>query len=86
MELVFWAGAKAVAGVSTETWPATSISAALRAAAERRGDPRFDRLLSVCTVLVDGVVVRAEQLEAPLASSVRAEILPPYAGGGRNSH
>lgn len=81
MELVYWAGAKAAAGTSAETWPASSIGAALRAAAERRADPRFDRLLSVCTVLIDGVVVRADQLDTPLSGSVRAEILPPYAGG-----
>ena len=78
---MFWAGAKTVAGVATEFWPVQTIGAALRAAAEQRRDPRFDRLLAVCTVLVDGVVVRAEQLDEPVAGVVRAEILPPFAGG-----
>jgi len=78
---VFWAGARAVAGTATESWQVESIGAALRAAAERRADPRFDRLLAVCTVLVDGVVVHAERLADPVEGVVRAEILPPFAGG-----
>jgi hypothetical protein len=78
---VFWAGAKAVAGTGSERWPANSIGAALEAAAEHRRDPRFDRLLAVCTVLVDGVVVRSERLNDPIEGVVRAEILPPFAGG-----
>lgn len=81
VDLVFWAGAKNVAGVGSESWSVSSIGAALRAAAEQRRDARFDRLLAVCTVLVDGVVVRAEQLDAPVHGAIRAEILPPYAGG-----
>jgi molybdopterin converting factor small subunit len=81
VDLVFWAGAKAVAGTDVETWQVHSIGAALQAAAERRRDPRFDRLLVVCTVLVDGVVVRSERLGDPLEGVVRAEILPPFAGG-----
>lgn len=81
---MFWAGAKAVAGTASEQWPARSVGEALRAAATSRApDPRFDRLLTVCTVLVDGVVVHTDQWDAPLTGSVRAEILPPYAGGAR---
>jgi hypothetical protein len=84
VELVFWAGAKAVAGAAAEQWPARTLGEALRAAAASRApDARFDRLLTVCTILVDGVVVHPEAWEAPLDGSVRAEILPPYAGGGR---
>lgn len=81
VDLVFWAGAKAVAGTGAETWRVDSIGAALQAAADRRRDPRFDRLLRVCTVLVDGVVVRPERLGDRLTGAVRAEILPPFAGG-----
>ena len=78
---VFWAGAKALAGVSTETWRVDTVGAALQAAADQRQDPRFDRLLRVCTVLVDGVVVRPERLGDRLSGAVRAEVLPPFAGG-----
>ena len=82
VDLVFWAGAKAVAGTATERWVAGTLGEALRAAAASRApDTRFDRLLAVCTVLVDGVVVRPERWEAPLDGPVRAEILPPFAGG-----
>ncbi len=38
IDLVFWAGAKAVAGTDVETWQVNSIGAALQAAAERRRD------------------------------------------------
>ena len=81
MELVFWAGAKAVAGVAAENWAVNSVGAALRAAAERRHDERFDRLLRVCTVLVDGVVVHPADYDLVREGSVRAEVLPPFAGG-----
>lgn len=82
VDLVFWAGAKAVAGTGTERWPAQTLGEALRAAAASRApDARFDRLLAVCTILVDGVVVHPERWEAPLDGPVRAEILPPFAGG-----
>ena len=82
VDLVFWAGAKSVAGTGTERWPADSVGAALQAAAaSRRQDARFDRLLAVCTVLVDGVVVHRERWSEPLDGAVRAEILPPFAGG-----
>ena len=71
-----------MAGTASERWSAGSLGEALRAASASRGsDPRFDRLLAVCTVLVDGVVVRSERWDDPLTGSVRAEILPPYAGG-----
>ena len=81
MELVYWAGAKAAAGVAAESWPVETVGAALRAAAERRQDERFDRLLRVCTVLVDGVVVHPVDYDTRRPGPVRAEILPPYAGG-----
>jgi len=79
---VFWAGAKAVAGTASERWHAETLGEALRAAAASRApDARFDRLLTVCTVLVDGVVVHPERWEAPLDGPIRAELLPPFAGG-----
>lgn len=81
MELVYWAGAKAIAGVASEIWPVDTVGAALRAAAERRRQERFDQLLRVCTVLVDGVVVHPADYEKVWPGLVRAEILPPFAGG-----
>lgn len=81
VDLVFWAGAKAVAGTASEIWRVDTVGAALRAAAATRQDSRFDRLLDVCTVLVDGVVLHRDHLEQPVQGAVRAEILPPFAGG-----
>ncbi|MDN5771401.1 MAG: hypothetical protein L0H24_10970, partial [Microlunatus sp.] len=81
VQLVFWAGAKAIAGKTSESWSVETVGAALRAAAQARRDPRFDRLLEVCSVLIDGVVLHPDQVERPVVGQVRAEILPPFAGG-----
>ena len=71
-----------MAGTASERWHAETLGEALRAAAASRApDARFDRLLTVCTVLVDGVVVHPERWEAPLDGPMRAELLPPFAGG-----
>jgi hypothetical protein len=35
----------------------------------------------VSSILVDGKLTRAEELDADLAGPVRVEILPPFAGG-----
>ena len=81
VRLHYWAGARAAAGTEMETWSATSIAGALEAAQQARGDPRFARVLSVCSVLLDGVVVRSEALDDVLDGPVTVEILPPFAGG-----
>ncbi len=80
VSLHYWAGARAAAGTESETWPAATIGAALAAARANR-DPGFARVLSVCSLLVDGVVVTTDQLEVPLTASVVVEVLPPFAGG-----
>ena len=85
ISLHYWAGARAAAGTETESWAANSIAEALEAAQRVRADPHFSRVLSVCSVLVDGAVVRAEDLHRPLHSPVTAEILPPFAGGSARS-
>ncbi len=79
--LHYWGGARAAAGTSSESWPAASVAAALEAARTAHHDPRFDRVLRVCSVLVDGVVVHPEDLDRPLDGPVQVEILPPFAGG-----
>lgn len=80
--LRYWAGARAAAHVETETMTAASVADALsQAKALRPGDAEFDRVLSLCTVLVDGRAVHHEQLGAALGSDVTAEVLPPFAGG-----
>jgi molybdopterin synthase sulfur carrier subunit len=77
----YWAGAKAAAGVEEEAVEAASIAAALYVVRERRKDSRFERVLAVSSILVDGQLARAEDLEQTLSQPVRVEILPPFAGG-----
>jgi len=86
VRLHYWAGARAAAGTEVETWSADSIAEALAAARQSREDPRFARVLSICSVLVDGVVVRSEALDDPLDGPVTVEILPPFAGGSDADH
>jgi len=78
----YWGGAKAAAGVESETVQAESVAAALFTALARRdGDPAFARVLTVSSVLVDGVALTGDRLAQPLERDVTAEILPPFAGG-----
>ncbi len=81
ISLYYWAGAKAAAGVAVERFEAGTVADALRCARAQRSDPRFDQMLSVSSLLVDGVVVRGDALARPLEEPVRVEILPPFAGG-----
>lgn len=79
----YWAGAKAAAGVEMERFEADSVSAALEQARDARGDPSFDRVLKMSSVLIDGVAAHREDLARPLSTDVRVEILPPFAGGAK---
>jgi molybdopterin synthase sulfur carrier subunit len=82
ISLYYWAGAKAAAGVSMERFETDSVAAALeQARRSRTGDAHFDRVLRMSSVLVDGVVARADDLEGMRSGDVRVEILPPFAGG-----
>jgi sulfur-carrier protein len=81
VHLHYWAGARAAAGTEHEEFLATSVADALAQARALRGDARFDRVLAACSVLVDGVVLHPTQFERVLTGDVRAEVLPPFAGG-----
>lgn len=81
VSLHYWAGAQAAAGVRSEQIEATSVAQALEIARTRRADPLFDRVLSVCTYLIDGVSTRADDLDQLLDEDLLVEILPPFAGG-----
>jgi molybdopterin synthase sulfur carrier subunit len=85
ISLYYWAGAKAAAGLAMERFEANSVADALRQARDARSDARFDRVLSVSSVMVDGLVVQGVDLEQPLTEDVRVEILPPFAGGALTS-
>lgn len=83
----YWAGARAAAGVSEETFSSPTTVASLRAAAvERHPDsPRLAEVLAVCSVLVDGrqpsAAPGANPAEVVIDAGSTVEFLPPFAGG-----
>ena len=81
ISLYYWAGAKAAAGLETERFEAESVSEALDQARSRHRDARFERVLSVSSVLIDGLVANHEAQNRTLTEPTRVEILPPFAGG-----
>jgi len=82
VSLYYWAGAKAAAGTDLERFEADTVAAALAQARAQRSDPRFDRVLSASSLLIDGLVAQHVDLQRVLEEPVRVEILPPFAGGG----
>lgn len=80
----YWAGARAAAGVPEERFEVdrpVRLAELLTAAVERH-DPGLERVLQVCSVLVDGTPVassNAADVEVPPGAEV--EFLPPFAGG-----
>jgi molybdopterin synthase sulfur carrier subunit len=81
VSLHYWAGARAAAGLETETVSAGSVAEAIDAVLARRQDARFALVIKACSILVDGLATRGEDLGCPLAADVEVEILPPFAGG-----
>jgi molybdopterin converting factor small subunit len=81
VSLHYWAGAKAAAGLSEEKIDARSVAEALDVARRQRSDPRFDRVLQVSSILIDGRTAHQEDLERQLTQAIQVEVLPPFAGG-----
>jgi molybdopterin synthase sulfur carrier subunit len=81
VHLHYWAGAKAAAGTAEETVEAPSVRRALEVASAARADGQFDRVLSACSLLVDGLAAHEGDLDRPLDGPVWVEVLPPFAGG-----
>ena len=81
VSLHYWAGARAAAGVAEEAIEAHSVAEALRLACQQRSDPRFDRVIRMSSVLIDGRAAHQEDLEQQLTEAVQIEVLPPFAGG-----
>ena len=86
VSLHYWAAARAAAGVETELIQTTSVAEALRQAEAARDDPRFSRVVEACSLLVDGVAARPDDLERVLVGPVRVDVLPPFAGGAVSAH
>lgn len=80
VHLRYWAGAKAAAGTDAETFTAATLRDALDQARAGR-DEHFTRVVTACSLLVDGVAARTTDLDRPLSGAVEVEVLPPFAGG-----
>lgn len=81
VSLFYWAGAKAAAGVGSESVPASTVAEALQTVLANRSDPAFSRVVQACSLLVDGVAAAPDDLERSLSGPVRVDVLPPFAGG-----
>ena len=79
----YWAAARAAAGRPSDEVNAGTLAAVLDQVRRLRpDDQRFDRVVSVCSVLVNQTPVgSAEHAEIPVAAGSVVELLPPLAGG-----
>ncbi len=82
--LRYWASLRAAAGITEETVAAGTLAAVLDEARSRHGDlPRFDAILGICSVIVDGTPVgKRDHRDVPVGDGSVVELLPPFAGGG----
>jgi sulfur-carrier protein len=74
----YFAGARAAAGVDTETRAAGSLDELVGQIVAAHGD-RLERVLTACSFLVDGTTTRDRSLR--LAEGAVVDVLPPFAGG-----
>jgi molybdopterin converting factor small subunit len=74
----YWAAARAAAGCDQELVEAGTVGDLMAAIGSR---PPLARVLSVSSVLVDGLAVRPEDAVHPLAHDAVVDVLPPFAGG-----
>jgi molybdopterin converting factor small subunit len=81
VSLYYWAGARAAAGVDSESTSATTVAEALQRVVAARADPAFSRVVQACSLLVDGIAAHPDDLDRVLTGPVRVDVLPPFAGG-----
>ena len=74
----YFAGARAAAGVDTETRDAGSLEELVGQLVDAHGE-RLQRVLTACSFLVDGTTTRDRALV--LAPGAVVDVLPPFAGG-----
>ena len=74
----YFAGARAAAGVETETRDAGTLQELVGQIVESHGE-RLERVLTACSFLVDGTQARDRAL--PLSPGAVVDVLPPFAGG-----
>ncbi|SNS61699.1 Molybdopterin converting factor, small subunit [Geodermatophilus pulveris] len=78
MTVRYFAGARAAAGVDTETRDAGTLQELVGQIADDHGE-RLERVLTACSFLVDGTQTRDRSLA--LAPGAVVDVLPPFAGG-----
>lgn len=77
----YWAALKEAAGTGEEVVTGDTL-ADLLDAVRRDRLPQFDKVLAICSFLVDGQPVgRRDPGEVLLADADVVDCLPPYAGG-----
>ena len=74
----YFAGARAAAGVDTESRDAGSLDELVGQIVGEHGE-RLERVLTACSFLVDGTTTRDRSLS--LADGAVVDVLPPFAGG-----
>jgi sulfur-carrier protein len=74
----YFAGARAAAGVDTESRSARTLDELIGQIVASHGD-RLERVLTACSFLVDGTSTR-DRAHALSPGSV-VDVLPPFAGG-----
>jgi sulfur-carrier protein len=74
----YFAGARAAAGVDTETRDAATLADLVGQIVDDHGD-RLERVLTACSFLVDGTTTRDRALA--LTPGAVVDVLPPFAGG-----
>jgi sulfur-carrier protein len=74
----YFAAARDAAGVAQESVEADTIGGCLSVIEAAHG-PELQRVMKVCTFLVDGL--HARDLDRQLHGDVELDVLPPFAGG-----
>ena len=74
----YFAGARAAAGVDTETRDAASLDELVGQLVGEHGE-KLERVLTACSFLVDGTTTRDRS--TALAPGATVDVLPPFAGG-----
>jgi molybdopterin converting factor small subunit len=74
----YWAGARSAAGRAEEALHAATVGDLLTQVASRHD---IERVIAVCSLLVDGVNVRRDDTDRQLPAGAVVDVLPPFAGG-----
>ena len=74
----YFAGARAAAGVDTESREASTLGELVGQLVEDHGE-KLERVMTACSFLVDGTTTRDRAVA--LAPGAVVDVLPPFAGG-----